>query len=583
MRNIFLEAMILAVLSTPKVIASSVSPLLKRGAWAWLVLAVVEGMPMQGAIALPSTPPQPKSEAFDALEDVDYWTSLCRLQMNAGVYDKALEACEQALALEPEDANLWAMRSNVLLFLQNYPDAIASADRAITFDAENSLAFTYRCIGYAALNDNEMALDACNDALRTDGNWGGTSPVLAWLNRGIILSQAGQLEQAAIAFERTLLIEPEYSLALAYQCRTLVDLGQANLALESCEAALAGNGQWGTESEAFAWTEQGRAYTQLRNYPAAIAAYDQAIRIDPTQAVTWTEQGLVLQALQRPEEALTSFTRATELDATYSRAHLGRCAMLNRLSQYEPALEACNLALQGDGRWGELGIAEALDQRSIALTGTGAYEDALASVNRAVGILPDYAAAHHHRAVILWYLERYPEALAANGRSLELDPNDALVWLNRGVILRSMQLYSEALAAYDQGLELAPYDAALWANRSVVLWHLQRYGEALESADRAIAFDPGSAQGWYNRAVALSALNRWDAALDAYNRVLELNPLDAEALTGQGVALARLRRYPEAIAALQAAIALNPENPFAIQSLEATQQLLEQAQTQQQP
>jgi len=528
------------------------------------------------AVALP----QAKSEAFDALEDVDYWTSLCRLQMNAGAFDKALEACEQAIALEPEDPNLWAMRSNVLLHLQNYPDAIASADRAITFDAENSLAITYRCIGYAALENNETALDACNDALRTNGNWGDTSPALAWLNRGIILSQAGQLEQAAIAFERTLLIEPTDSLALAYQCRTLVDLRQPQTALESCRAALDGNGQWGNASPAIAWAEQGRAFAQLRNYEAAIAAYDQAIRLDPNNAVTWTQQGRILQQLQRPAEALTSFTRATELDATYSLAHLGRCAALNRLNQYEPALEACNLALQGDGRWDALGIAEALDQRSIALTGQGAYEDALASINRAVGILPDYAEAHSHRAVVLWYLERYSEALAANQLSLELNPNDALAWLNRGVIFRSMQRYDDALAAYDQGLQIAPYDEALWANRSVVLWHLQRYSEALTSADQAIALNPNSNQAWYNRATALAALGRWGEALEAYNRVLILTPQNADALTGQGLVLIRLGRYPEAIAALQAAIALNPAQPLAQQNLEATQQLLQQSEAQ---
>lgn len=532
--------------------------------------------------AAPTVRPQLKSEAFDALEDVEYWTSLCRLQTRAGAYDKALEACEQAIALEPEDPNLWAMRSNVLLQLQNYPDAIASADRALSFDAENSLAITYRCIGYAALNDNETALDACNQALRVDGSWGGSSPLLAWLNRGIILSQAGQLEQAAIAFERTLLLEPKHSLALAYQCRTLIDLGQPQVALASCQAALAGNGAWGNESAAFAWAEQGRAYTKLLNYEAAIAAYDQAIRIDPNNAITWTAQGRVLAQLQRPEEALTSFTRATELDPKDSLAQLGRCAALNRLNQYEPALAACNLALQGNGRWGDLGLAEALDQRSVSLTGLGTYEDALASINRAVGISPDYAEAHNHRAVILWYLERYSEALVANQRALELNPNSALAWLNQGVILRSMQRYEEALAAYDQGLKIAPYEVSLWANRSVVLWHLQRYQEAIAAANQAIAIDPNSVQGWYNRATALASLSQFGPALEAYRRVLELAPQNADALTGQGLVLLRLQRYPEAIASLQAAIALNPAQPLAQQNLEAALKLQQQQAQQQQ-
>jgi tetratricopeptide (TPR) repeat protein len=522
-----------------------------------------------------------KQDSFDSLEDLDYWVGLCRLQTAAGVYDKALEACEQAIALEPEAPDLWAMHSNVLVQMQTYPDAIASAERALFFDESHSLAMTYRCIAYAAMDEYELALDSCNEALRINGYWGDTSPSLAWLYRGMILRQTGQLAAAAIALERTLLLEPDYSLALAYQCQVQTDLGQLSAALDSCEQALASNDDWGNESAALAWAALGQAQVQLSDYDAAIAAYDQAIRIDPHDPVVWTAQGQVLRQLQRSEAALASFTRATELDATYAVAHLGRCAALNRLADYEAALEACNLALQGDGRWGELGLAEVFDQRSVALAGTGAYEEALASVNRAIGILPNYAAAHNHRAAIFWYLERYGLALETNQTALELEPTNVSFWLNRGVILRSIQQYEAALSAYDQGLQFAPYDEDLLANRSVVLWHLQRYPEALAAADQAIAFNPQSVQGWYNRATALSALQQWEPALAAYNQVLSLAPENLGALTGQGIVLIRLGQFETAIAALQRAIALNPGQTLAQQSLQTAQRLFQEQQLQQ--
>lgn len=561
--------------------------------WGGLTLTAVSSLlPVSPTIAafyqpaIDGTPPtalalQTKQETFETLEDLDYWISLCRLQTKAGVYDKALEACEQALALEPESPDLWAMHSNVLLQSQTYPDAIASADRALFFDEEHSQAFTYRCMAYSALDNPELALDSCNEALRVNGYWGDTSPALAWLYRGVVLSQTGQLEPAAIALERTLLLEPEYSLALAYQCQVQIDLGQLSNALESCEQAIAGNDDWGNESAALAYAALGRAYVQLSDYDAAIAAYDQAISIDANDPVVWAAQGQVLRQLHRAEEALTSFTRATALDETYTLAHLGRCAALNRLAQYEAALEACDQALQGDGRWGELGIAEAFDQRGVALTGTGAYEAALAAVNRAIGIRPNYAEAHNHRAAIFWYLERYDLALATNQTALELDPSNVSFWLNRGVILRTVQQYEAALAAYDEGLKYAPYDEDLFANRSVVLWHLQRYPEALIAADQAIAFNPKSVQGWYNRATALSALQEWETALAAYSRVLALAPQNVGALTGQGVALIRLGRFDDAIAALQLAIALNPNQTLAQQSLQVAQRLYQEQQLQQ--
>lgn len=519
--------------------------------------------------------PPGQARDFESLNDVYYWATLCRLQRDAADYDNALTACEQAIALEPNAADLWALRSSVLLQIQNYPDAVVSADQALFFDPRYSLASAYLCMGYAGLNQAEAALDACNNALRIDGNWGDASPAVAWLHRGIILSQAGQLEPAAIALERALLEEPEDSLALAYQCRVRVDLGLAQTAIPSCESARSGNGRWGNQSPAMAWADQGRAHVQMLDYAAAMAAYDQALALAPDDPTLWVAQGQILQRIQRPEEALTAFTRATELDPAYSLAHLGRCTTLNRIGQHEAALEACNLAIQGDGRWGDRRLATALNQRSIALTGLGQYEDALASINRAVGMVPTDAEAHNHRGIILWYLERYEEALGANQTALDLAPDNLRAWFNRGIILRSLGQYTAALAAYDQGLELAPYDADLWANRSVVLWNLQRYDEALESANQALNRNPTSAQAWFNRAISLTALEQWPDALDAYTQVIALTPQDASAHTGQGLALFRLQRYAEAIAAFQLGLALNASQPLAQEGLQAAQRALQ--------
>ena len=47
----------------------------------------------------------------------------------------------------------------------------------------------YQCIAYTALDQNETALDICNDALRLDGDWGRRSPALAWRYRGNILDR----------------------------------------------------------------------------------------------------------------------------------------------------------------------------------------------------------------------------------------------------------------------------------------------------------------------------------------------------------------------------------------------------------
>ncbi|MEO0541538.1 MAG: hypothetical protein AAFZ80_11835, partial [Cyanobacteria bacterium P01_A01_bin.105] len=77
---------------------------------------------LAGAIALFLSPPlEAQQTGFEALEDVDYWRDLCRLQATADAYEAALTACEQALTLAPEEADIWARHSGILVNLEAYP------------------------------------------------------------------------------------------------------------------------------------------------------------------------------------------------------------------------------------------------------------------------------------------------------------------------------------------------------------------------------------------------------------------------------------------------------------------------------
>jgi tetratricopeptide (TPR) repeat protein len=554
----------------------------------WLGLVAAIGLGGQGAAVALNQPvllaKQPQE--FDQLQDFSYWSNLCHLQTDTGIYDQALESCKKAIAIEPEDSGIWADHSEILLKLKKYPDAIASADQALVFNPKNSLALTYKCMAYEALNDNDQALDFCTEALRVDGAWGRKSPAIAWLHRGIILAQKQNYEQAVIAYDRVLLMEPKESITLAYRCASLTELVQYEAAMESCTQAVEGNGNWGDLSAAFAWLNQGKLLTRLGQYPDAIAAYDKAIAIDPNNAVTWAGQGYVLEKLLRYEEALTSYNRAVQIKVDYTMALVGQCKMLNKTRQYEPAAAACDLAIQGDGTWRESGIAEGWTQRSIALAGQGKYEDAMAAANRAVGIREDYAEAWNYRGVIFWYLKQYPEAIASIQRSISLDPTYAQAWANQAAVLRTLTQYESALSAYDQAIRIDPQNDEFWANRSVTLWSLARYDEAVISADRSVLLNPNSVQGWYNRGVALYALKEYTAALTAYHRVTEIDPKNVNALTGTGIVLAQLKQYDEAKKALEAALAINPDLSLAQVTLQTViqqqqRQFMEQQQRQQ--
>lgn len=542
---------------------------------------------------------------FETLENFDYWANLCRLTGETDTYAAALSACEQAIALRPDAAEIWIERSAILFNTEDYPDAIASADRAIQIDPDNSLAWTYRCIGFSELNESEQALESCEQALSIDGDWGRESPALAWFYQGKVLLAEERYEAAEASFEQVLLLETNSSRALAYRCQAQFGMAAYEAAIASCEAALVGNGNWGNDTAAIALVGAARTLVAQNDISRAIAVLDQALAVNPEQAEAWSAQGDLLAQLDRPQDALLAYNQAVVLMPNNSRALLGQCAMLNRTRQYEAANNACLSAIAGNGQWNApppynlvleaREFADALNQHSIALTGQGEYEAALSAINRVVGFRPDDGKSWNHRGVILWYLRRYGEALASNQQALELwgydvetvnnqaEPSQyqdvALALFNRAILFRTVQQHEQAIALYDQALALSPPDtlaARIWANHSVALWHLQRYESALASAQQSIDLNPASPQAWYNRGTALSSLNRHDEALAAFEQVLRFSPRNADALTGRGMALIELGRLQEGGQTLQAALRIDPEQSLAQAALRSLQQRLQQ-------
>ncbi|MGK7910395.1 MAG: tetratricopeptide repeat protein [Synechococcus sp.] len=501
---------------------------------------------------------------LDDLDDFDYWLGLCNLQAQAADFEEARTSCEQAIALEPKESEAWSVHSEVLRELEQYPEAIASARKAQDLDPESSFALAQECFAFAALKQNEPALDACDRALALDGNWVKISPALAWYRRGVILAQMERLEVAVAAFDHALLLEADDSESLASRCEVLIQLEDYTQAIETCAQAVDGNGRWGDTSPAETWFYQGVARSRLEQFPAAVSAFDRSIRLDNSQPAAWQEQGIVLARMKRYREALTSFEQAAQLQPESSSIQLHLCATLNRLAEYGAALAACQQAQAGDGNWQVEELARFWSEFGRSLEGNEQYEEALAAVNRAVGIAPDSITAWNNRAAVLWRLQDYDESLRSTDRALELDEENAQAWFNRAVALQSQGNFGPALGAYNHAQKWDPEDANIRANRSAVLWQLRNYEGARDTALKAIELDGQSVVAWFNLGMAQAFLNDYDSALASFDRVQLLAPDNVDGLAGRGFVLARLNRNEEAMEILETVLQTNPEHPLAL-------------------
>lgn len=537
------------------------------------------------------------SQAVPISGDFNYYFSLCNVLREQRKYEAALSACNQAINLKKRNATLWAIRSDILLNLGQSEEALVSSLTALQIRSHHSLGLTEKCRSLSVLGHQDEAIAACNRALEVNQNWGEFSPSLAWISRGLAQERKQEYPQALASFEGALKLQGQNSLALVSRCRVLSEIKQYEEAIVTCDRALQVNENWGESFPAHAWFWRGVAFSRWGQFPevlgscastkmaspmvktltnecikknrqerldAAINSYEKAAETPLLSSLAWTQEGVILNELNRYAQARRVLESALKIRPNYALALVNLCETLNKLGNYQEALNACEKALQGDGKWEQSSPAHAYLQQSQALAGLRRFEEALASADRALSLKPNWAIAWNAKSVILWQGQKYPEALDASDRALEIAPEYFQGWFNRGGILKAMQRDRDALLAYDRALSsdlvLVPMASivSVWVNRSAVFWRLGQYQEALASANSAISIDPNSVSAWFNRGLSLESMKEYEEAIKSYQRALLLDPKQINIWVAQGMAFFHLKRDQEALNAFEEALKIDP-------------------------
>ena len=221
-------------------------------------------------------------------------------------------------------------------------------------------------------------------------------------------------------------------------------------------------------------------YLKAKRYQEALAAFEQAIQLDPDDASIYNGKGLVLSELKRYQEALAAYERAIRLDPNYAEAYFNKGNVLDDLEHYEEALAAYEQAIRLDPD-----DAVANNTYGYVLSELGFYEEALAAYDQSIRLNPNNAAVHNDRGYVLDQLGHYKEALAACEQAIHLDPNFADAYFNKGIALYQLKHYYEALETFDEAIQRDPDNEYLWQSKGNTLKRLRWSEEAHEAYERA--------------------------------------------------------------------------------------------------
>jgi protein O-GlcNAc transferase len=180
---------------------------------------------------------------------------------------------------------------------------------------------------------------------------------------------------------------------------------------------------------------QGMALHAAGDFPAALAAFDAALKTAPQVFAVHFGRGNALIGLRRLEEAVKAYEHCLALDPLDPGALNNHAMALVRLQRWDDALRALDGMVARHPQ-----MADAWMNRAGVLQAWGRPEEALKSMEQVIRLRPSDARALYNAGLILLLLNRFDEAQHILSQALQIEPA-------QGDILAS--LGSAALRACD--------------------------------------------------------------------------------------------------------------------------------------
>ena len=272
---------------------------------------------------------------------------------------------------------------------------------------------------------------------------------------------------------------------------------------------------------------QGWAKMHQSDWRGAVAAFDQAIKLDPGKVDAYLERGASKLMLGNQVGGMADYNQAIKIDPKNTGAYLKR--------------------------------GEALQMKDP--------KGAIADYQRVIALDPKNHEAYKDLATVKWMHQDNDGAIAAYDQLIALDPKDWYSYACRAMAKGSKGDWDGAIADYDQDILIEPTDFNAFHNRGQLKKKKGDLSGALADLNRAIELGMHDGYVYRERAGIKKVLGDWDGALADYDQVITLDPKNGDAFVNLdeayfnrgNIKLAK-RDLPEAIADYNQAIRLHAED-----------------------
>ena len=290
------------------------------------------------------------------------WNLLGVSAVQIGMQDKAINAFQKALSLNPNNAEVYnnmgiAFRDKGML-----NEAIEAYNKAISIKYNYAEAYYNKGIATQDQNKQEVAIEAYRKAIYFNPNYAS-----AYSNMGNILRDQGKLDEAIDSYNKAISLKPNYAPPYSNLGNALKDLGKLKEAVEK---------------------------------------HKKSISLEPNNPVAFNNMGIALKEQGNLDEAITAYRNALLLKPDYANPYSNMGNALKDQDKLDEALEAFKQALLI-----EPNHAEAYNNIGITFQDLGKSENSIKAYKRSISLKPDYAEAHENLSYALLNYGRLKEGL----------------------------------------------------------------------------------------------------------------------------------------------------------------------------
>lgn len=352
-------------------------------------------------------------------EEANVYNALGIIYGRLGQYDEAVAAFKEAIQLEPE--HNWAHNNlgSTYISMEQFDESIIELTEAVRITPDNAKAHYNLGLAYAKSEQYEQAIPAYQEALRYD-----SSVVTAYIELGIVYTRLDQPEDAIANFETYLELVPDADNRAAVE---------AEIARLSAAGSL----------------DEGLALVEAGDWAGAVAFYDKIIAANPDMAAAYVKRSI-------------PYRRAGNLDQAFADVNQA-------------------ISLQSD-------LAEAYFERGRILAIAGRLEEAVADFNQAIMLQSDYADAYNHRGLAYAQAGNLSQALADMNEAVQLQPKNPQYLVNRATGLSLNGDVAAARADLEAAIVLDGEYGRAYYNRAQLNVATKQYDTLVDDLLRAVAY-----------------------------------------------------------------------------------------------